>query len=317
MSSFRKRPCGLRLSYSRSPSTDVNSRCQETVASRSSNQSHRHRETSSTFKDGTAMHREHQPRRQKENPEIDSEGEYILDQQRHRSLASEDSVKRQSRYQSPPRSNRPSRGSHQLQRSKERTPNCHRAPKYRTASEEDSSSDRRHYKESTSGYQTKSDSSRTRVERLQSPRVSSTRQDDRRGRTCCDKSTPRCCSRKYRRHSDSSSSSDDEHRSFDRAEPTRCYNVSRRRRDEDESSDEDSEGIAVRGRHRIRLRTFDGSGTFVTFWAHFENCASYNRWNNADKLAHLKASLVGNAGQVLWDSYPSSVNTLSKLVQLL
>jgi len=46
------------------------------------------------------MHREHQPRRQKENPVIDSEGEYILDHQRHRTLTSEDSVKRQSRYQS-------------------------------------------------------------------------------------------------------------------------------------------------------------------------------------------------------------------------
>ena len=26
------------------------------------------------------------------------------------------------------------------------------------------------------------------------------------------------------------------------------------------------------------------------------------RWGEADKLAHLKASLVGDAGQVLWDS---------------
>ena len=40
------------------------------MASRSSNQIHRHREKSSTFKDGTAMHREHQPHRQKESPEI-------------------------------------------------------------------------------------------------------------------------------------------------------------------------------------------------------------------------------------------------------
>ena len=114
-----------------------------------------------------------------------------------------------------------------------------------------------------------------------------------------------------------SSNSDNEHRSFDRAESKRCHNASRRQHEEYASSDEDDEEIAVRGRHRIRLRTFDGSGTFETFWAHFENCASYNRWNNADKLAHLKASLVGDAGQVLWDSDPSSVNTLSKLVQLL
>ena len=69
--------------------------------------------------------------------------------------------------------------------------------------------------------------------------------------------------------------------------------------------------------HHIRLRTFDGSGNFETFWAHFENCASYNGWSNTDKLAHLKAALVGHAGQVLWDSDTSSVNTLSKLVELL
>ena len=47
-------------------------------------------------------------------------------------------------------------------------------------------------------------------------------------------------------------------------------------------------------RHRIKPRTFDGSGSFKTFWAHFENCATYN-WGEADKLAHLKASLVGDA----------------------
>ena len=70
-------------------------------------------------------------------------------------------------------------------------------------------------------------------------------------------------------------------------------------------------------RHRIKPRTFDGSGSFETFWAHFENCAMYNRWGEADKLAHLKASLVGDAGQVLWDSQASATGTLEKLTTLL
>ena len=43
----------------------------------------------------------------------------------------------------------------------------------------------------------------------------------------------------------------------------------------------------------------------------------YNRWGEADKLAHLKASLVGDAGQVLWDSDASATGTLEKLTSLL
>jgi predicted aspartyl protease len=77
------------------------------------------------------------------------------------------------------------------------------------------------------------------------------------------------------------------------------------------------EGASDSRPHRIKPRTFDGSGSFETFWAHFENCATYNRWKEADKLAHLKATLIGDAGQVLWDSESSATNTLEKLTQLL
>ena len=70
-------------------------------------------------------------------------------------------------------------------------------------------------------------------------------------------------------------------------------------------------------RHRIRLRTCDGTSSFETFWAHFENCTDYNPWKEADKLAHLKASLTGDAGQVLWDSDPTATDTLAKLTVLL
>jgi len=158
---------------------------------------------------------------------------------------------------------------------------------------------------------------RHRFGHLQSPQVSSTRLDNRKHRTSRLKLPPRHHSRKCHKHSDISSSSSDEYRSPDRIESRRSYNTSRRKCEEDGSSDEGNKATTARDRHRIRLRTFDGTGTFETFWAYFENCASYNRWNDADKLAHLKASLVGDAGQVLWDSDPTSVNTLSKLVQLL
>jgi len=86
------------------------------------------------------------------------------------------------------------------------------------------------------------------------------------------------------------------------------------------SSADDSDGGAVvhsSRRHRIKPRTFDGSGSFETFWAHFKNCATYNRWGEADKLAHLKASLVGDAGQVLRDSEAAATDTLEKLTTLL
>ena len=87
------------------------------------------------------------------------------------------------------------------------------------------------------------------------------------------------------------------------------------------STKDDSDGAVVHHAssrlHRIKPSTFDGSGSFETFWAYFENCAAYNRWNEADKLAHLKASLVGDAGQTLWDSDAAATSSLEKLTALL
>lgn len=85
----------------------------------------------------------------------------------------------------------------------------------------------------------------------------------------------------------------------------------------DDSSDGGSTVSSGHRRHRIKLRSFDGSGSFETFWAHFENCGAYNRWTEADKLAHLKAALTGDAGQTLWDSDASATNTLKKLEAML
>jgi len=73
----------------------------------------------------------------------------------------------------------------------------------------------------------------------------------------------------------------------------------------------------VRHRHRIRPQHFDGAGSFESFWANFENCATYNKWSEADKLAHLKASLMGDAAQVLSDTDPIAVDTVERLATLL
>ena len=71
-----------------------------------------------------------------------------------------------------------------------------------------------------------------------------------------------------------------------------------------------------RGRY-IKPHKFDGSGSFETFYAHFMNCASYNKWNESDQLAHLKNCMISAAGQVLWDSSPEAIDTLEKLTALL
>ena len=49
-----------------------------------------------------------------------------------------------------------------------------------------------------------------------------------------------------------------------------------------------------------KLGTYNGSTCLETFLKKFENCAVYFRWNSEDKLFHLRGSLEGPAGEVLW-----------------
>jgi len=42
----------------------------------------------------------------------------------------------------------------------------------------------------------------------------------------------------------------------------------------------------------------------------FENCAKYNQWMDTDKAAHLRASLTGPAGLLLWESEDFSYDQL-------
>jgi len=70
-------------------------------------------------------------------------------------------------------------------------------------------------------------------------------------------------------------------------------------------------------RYRIKLQKFDGTGSWESWWAHFQNCASYNRWTKHDKLAFMKGALIGNAAQVLWDTDQRMTGSLRKLVATL
>ena len=55
-------------------------------------------------------------------------------------------------------------------------------------------------------------------------------------------------------------------------------------------------------RRDIKPDKFNGSTCVETFLVKFDSCARYNEWNSRDKTAHLKASLTGPAGLLLWES---------------
>ena len=129
-------------------------------------------------------------------------------------------------------------------------------------------------------------------------------------------------------------SSDSDHRNSDRGRRRRRDRPRRRRErsPNDDDSDENDDGDGTSGRSssetevptvrdrkqmRIKLQKFDGTGSWESWWAHFRNCASYNRWTERDKLAFLKGALTGNAAQVLWDTDRSTTGSLKKLVAVL
>ena len=88
---------------------------------------------------------------------------------------------------------------------------------------------------------------------------------------------------------------------------------------EDSSSESDQIRVvpSTQSKHYIKPPKFNGTTLFESFYARFENCASYNRWSRSDKLYHLRNALEDDASQVLFDSAPEVTNSLSKLVGLL
>ena len=80
---------------------------------------------------------------------------------------------------------------------------------------------------------------------------------------------------------------------------------------------DETETRTVSKQLRIKLQKFDGTGSWESWWAHFQNCASYNKWTKRDKLAFIKGSLTGSASQVLWDTDRSITDSLTKLLDVL
>ena len=65
----------------------------------------------------------------------------------------------------------------------------------------------------------------------------------------------------------------------------------------------------------IKLEPYNGSTPLETHLAKLNNCAEYYNWTARDRLCHLKASLEGHAGQVLWEL--GSGSTEEEIVKLL
>ena len=66
----------------------------------------------------------------------------------------------------------------------------------------------------------------------------------------------------------------------------------------------------------LKLAPYNGSTCLKTFLAKFENCSDYYAWDDRERLCHLRASLEGSAGQVLWDAgQQSSVEDVITLLK--
>jgi len=57
----------------------------------------------------------------------------------------------------------------------------------------------------------------------------------------------------------------------------------------------------VNPKHILKTPKYDGTGSFETFLAQFQNCAVYNKWTNKEQLVYLRSLLEKDAGEVLWD----------------
>jgi len=67
----------------------------------------------------------------------------------------------------------------------------------------------------------------------------------------------------------------------------------------DASMDDSSEEEVVPPKHMMKPPKFDGQCSFETFMVQFSNCAEYNKWSEAQKLAHLRNSLEKDATTIL------------------
>ena len=83
------------------------------------------------------------------------------------------------------------------------------------------------------------------------------------------------------------------------------------------SSSESSIHEHTKPRHILKPPKYDGTGSFETFLAQFQNCATYNKWTKKEQLVYLRSSLEKDAGQVLWDYDAETSSSMSKMMKVL
>jgi hypothetical protein len=77
-------------------------------------------------------------------------------------------------------------------------------------------------------------------------------------------------------------------------------------------SDDDD---GTRFNYVVKLGNYDGTSSLETFLAKFKNLASYYRWNERDRVFHLRACLDGAARQILWDANENA--SFEQIIRLL
>jgi len=75
-----------------------------------------------------------------------------------------------------------------------------------------------------------------------------------------------------------------------------------RGRRKDDSLSKERHSAHRKHRQRIKVDKYDGSTCVEVFLCRFEDIADYNDWDEADKLAHLKAALAGPAEYLMAES---------------
>jgi len=83
------------------------------------------------------------------------------------------------------------------------------------------------------------------------------------------------------------------------------------------SSSESSIHEHPKPKHILKPPKYDGTCSFETFLAQFQNCAVYNKWTKKEQLVYLRSSLEKDAGQVLWDYSAETTASLSKMIKVL
>jgi len=110
--------------------------------------------------------------------------------------------------------------------------------------------------------------------------------------------------------SSESEAEDEENRQCFTSHPTQ-------KKSEKKKTESGNQRPTTRPKHFMKPPKFNGTTTFETYYAQFENCAEYNRWSCSEQLAHLKAALTEDAGQLLSDCPTEMTNSLNKFVKLL